>query len=158
VIRSLILMSVVACSHAAPSLRWAVIAKAPTLRVDVERTQYIDPGGEHRGGNCYLHVRLTNTSSSTIGVDLRSGAPTIYPSCFGAEKDPAAVTVIDCIEEVVEPLAASEQSRLLADFRAHRLTELGPGSSADYFREFNGTPDGECDTAADGTVPVSLHI
>jgi hypothetical protein len=130
---------------------WAVIAETASTLVQVERSLYVHPGEQNPNGNCYVHVRITNNSSNIVGIDLRTRSATFFPECSGPG-DSGAPIVTDCVREIDAGLDPPAQHQLLADFRAHRLVEVGPRGSVDYFRDFSGTPDGECETARDGKV------
>ena len=148
--RHLAIVSLAACAHAARSPGWQLVAASDQIRVAVERTEYVHPGGENPHGNCYLRVRVTNTSPVVAGVDLRSGG-VIYPSCAGVV-EAGVPTVIECVDVIETPLDAGARHELELAFRAHRLAELAPGEALDYYRDFNGTPDGVCDGPRDGRL------
>ena len=153
--RYLVTVLLAACAHAAKSPGWELVAATSRIRVDVERTEYVHPGAENPNGNCYLRVRVTNISPTTVGVDLRSRG-VIYPSCWGVV-EPGVPTVIECLEGVETPLDAATRRELEQAFRAHRLAELAPGQALDYYRDFNGTPDGVCDDPNDGKL-LEVHL
>jgi hypothetical protein len=136
---------------------WAEVATVSGARVDIERTLYVRPGAANPNGNCYVHVRVTSTSSTLQGIDLRSRWKTIYPECWGILQHPDDQVSIDCAHVVVERPNSSEEIRLRSDLVSHRLAEIPAGGIVDYYRDFNGNAAGRCDTSADGKI-VSVTL
>lgn len=148
--RYLATLALVACAHAAKPPGWDVVAESARIRVEVERTEYVHPGAENPNGNCYLRVRVTNTSPTIVGVDLRS-REVIYPSCWGV-LEPGVPTLLECVDAIEPPLDVATRRELEDAFHARRLSELAPGEALDYYRDFHGTADGMCDAAQDGKL------
>ena len=108
---------------------WHLLAAGKLAAVEVERVMYKMEGTAHH----FVHVRVTNRSDKTIGVDLRDNLETIYENSWSDgptdHRDTTDGIRWDCRHLDGDALAA-----LRGDFAAGKLTAVPAGKAVDYYR------------------------
>jgi hypothetical protein len=124
---------------------WVTIARGRHADVLVERVVYDAPGAAHFS----VHYRVTNKTSSVIGVDLRHYFGIFYPNQWGPSRTPRR-EVID--ERRMPPLRLDDitHAKFLFAFRADLLTRIPAHSAVEYYREFNASSRADVDAQARG--------
>ncbi|AKU99140.1 hypothetical protein AKJ09_05804 [Labilithrix luteola] len=160
--RSIVVLGlmIVGCSNASPPQRpevppstWVSVAHGASVDVGVERALFEQPGAAH----FFVHVRITNKSDAPVGVDLRNYNEVFFPNQWGAS-DESHRTVTDERRLVVSPLGAEAKAAIEADYRAGKLTNVQPGASVDYYRDFNASSRDEVGAQAKGARYVLVSL
>ncbi len=123
-----------------PDPEWHLLAGGRLVRIFATPTLY--RAGETAG--CLMRVKVSNTSSKRIGVDLSDYWNVIYPNQWTVSPEPRRL-LIDETELSPRPLSNHERRLLRERYRGEALTFIEPHAAGEYLREFNGT----CPTGPD---------
>ena len=113
---------------------WQLLDQGQLVVIYAEKAIYRKEGSDR----FFVHVRLQNRTSRSIGIDLSDYFKVVYPNQWGVHQE-AQRELID--EGRIIPKKPNEQSRrkLLSDYDNHKLVMIGPGAMIDYYRDFNAS-------------------
>ncbi len=123
-----------------PDPEWHPLASGSLVQVLAAPTLY----RARETVGCLVRVKVSNTSSKRIGVDLRDYWNVIYPNQWTVSPEPRRL-VVDETELSPRPLNNQERRLLRERYRREALTFIQPHGAGEYLREFNGT----CPTSPD---------
>jgi RNA polymerase sigma factor (sigma-70 family) len=127
---------------------WHRLAQGELVAVDVERCLY-EVKGEKR---FLMAVRLTNLTKVEIGVDWQEARPAIYPNQWGVH-DATPRQIIDERRVLHSP---PDKDKVLADFKAGRLTPLPAGKAIVLWTAFERSGRADVDKAQGKYLIVSM--
>ncbi len=112
--------------------QWHLLVSGKLAVVDIERVLYEKENSPH----FFVHLRITNSSVHSIGVDLCHYWEVIYPNQWGIYQEDHPV--IDEERRMVDKaLVDQRKAEIVTDYQARKLTMIPPGQATDYYRQFN---------------------
>ena len=111
---------------------WVNVIDDEKVTIQVEQTLYENEGHPI----FFIHVRIPNRSSKTLGIDLRDPWRMLYPNQW-TSSDLNHRTVVNEIIGVPKKIDAGLSQELAEAYRLKRLTFVYPSGDFDYYTNFN---------------------
>lgn len=121
--------------------RWHLVKQGQLAAIAVEKTLYEIKGYDY----FFVHVRLRNVATHTIGVDLYNIWTVFYPNQWQTSQETYR-TEVDEMRRFPEALTEARRENVLKNFRGG-LTTIQPGQVMDYYHEFNANGRKEIEQA-----------
>lgn len=116
---------------------WHALSRSSLADVFVERALYERDQDPH----FYMQVRIDNASTKAIYVDLDDYGTVYHPNQWGVLNTSQRMMINE--RRLVQPgLDAARRQAIHKAFKAGGFTEIAPGSSITYFRDFNNRKPG----------------
>jgi hypothetical protein len=119
-------------ANVTPELKsqWHRLTDSHNVIVEVERGLYETKNNDRY----YIHVRITNDSNSLVSVDLRDAHSSIFPNQWELSRRPFRGP-IDEFRPGRTELTREREQELAEAHASHKLSEIAPHRSLDFYRE-----------------------
>jgi hypothetical protein len=115
---------------------WFVLAKGKLAEVAVEHVLYESAPTDY----FLIHIRVTNQTDYTLGIDLRDRWGAVYPNKWGYQPQREPIIINEMRRRRIDKLLTEkEQAQLKAEFAAGKLNSIPAKQSVDYFQIFNAS-------------------
>lgn len=98
---------------------WQLLASGRLAQIHAEAALY-QAGDTTR---CFIHVRISNTTSAPLGVDLTDDWNIVYPNQWTVSPEPRRL-LVDETEIPPRPLTSTERRRLREQYRSNGLVRI----------------------------------